>query len=227
MSRHDTDENLFAAADGAFDSGPYPGIVDGIYNRNRRGERVDYVHFWASTRARATELLWPDPLPGWDYALTEVAHCGSQKEHGVPEAAATTCSGRYLRRVVSASSARVIVLLGDTTLHDFETEFGDGLNFDNRLSGPVSCWGGSAMWSHFLIRTGRALTKPSSVTWDVSARDRLVPSPGLPNAFRRDRTPNPRIKRRAQTCMKPSGSAPSSHHVRGAAPDSCMITIGV
>src|SRR6266851_354016 len=33
MSRNDTDDDLFAAADGAFDVGPWPGIVDGIFNR--------------------------------------------------------------------------------------------------------------------------------------------------------------------------------------------------
>lgn len=40
MSRGDSDEDLFAAADGAFDDVRFPGIADGRYNRDRSGRRA-------------------------------------------------------------------------------------------------------------------------------------------------------------------------------------------
>jgi hypothetical protein len=50
-------------------------------------------------------------VPGQDYALTEVVHCGSGVERGVDEAL-ETCSSRYLKRVISLSPAKLLVLVG-------------------------------------------------------------------------------------------------------------------
>jgi hypothetical protein len=59
----------------------------------------------------ATDLLGRAPVPGQDYALTEVVHCGSGVERGVDEAL-ETCSSRYLKRVISLSPAKLLVLVG-------------------------------------------------------------------------------------------------------------------
>jgi len=129
-----SDEELFMGAEGAFDPGPWPGITDGIYNRDQTGRPVgDRVKFWAWTRRIAGELLEREPVPGWDYALTEVVHCGSRQEHGV-SAAVQACASRYLRRVLHASAASVIVLTGKTALGAFQAEMGVHLN--DRLWGP-------------------------------------------------------------------------------------------
>lgn len=50
--------------------------------------------------------------PGLDYALTEAVHCKSREEAGVASAA-KVCAPLYLSRVVAASPARTIVVLGD------------------------------------------------------------------------------------------------------------------
>jgi uracil-DNA glycosylase len=47
-----------------------------------------------------------------DYALSEVVHCKSESEIGV-DAAQDECAERYLRPIVEASGAAVVVCLGD------------------------------------------------------------------------------------------------------------------
>jgi len=122
MSRRDRDEDLFTAADGAFDDPRFPGIASGIYNRDRRGRRAGAaVPFWRWTRGIARELLGREPAPGDDYALTEVVHCGSQRETGVA-AALGTCASRYLRRVLAVSPAGVVVVVGATARGVFESQ---------------------------------------------------------------------------------------------------------
>lgn len=82
-----------------------------FYLLDVNGERHAAVSFWASVRARAEEILGRPPVPGMDYALTEVVHCGSRQEHKV-ERALDQCLVRYLEPVLSISSARVVVVLG-------------------------------------------------------------------------------------------------------------------
>lgn len=74
-------------------------------------EDFNKVAYWRSVRARARELLGRDPLPGVDFAMTEVVRCKSKCEVGV-EAALRACATRWLSRVVGQSAARVVVLLG-------------------------------------------------------------------------------------------------------------------
>ena len=122
MSRRDSDEDLFAAADGAFDDPRFPGIANGIYSRDRDGNQAARaVAFWRWTAATARELLGREPEPGADYALTEVVHCGSGGEAGVP-AALQMCTSRYLARIVAASPAAVIVVVRATARRVFEDQ---------------------------------------------------------------------------------------------------------
>ena len=69
------------------------------------------VRYWTAVRARAKEIIKRDPIPGKDFALTEVVHCKSKGETGV-EDALLFCTARWLGRVMSQSGASIIVLLG-------------------------------------------------------------------------------------------------------------------
>jgi hypothetical protein len=78
------------------------------------GWRKTYVHFWASARARAAEVYQKDRKAvelGIDFALTEVVHCKSRDEEGVLEAMGE-CADRYLKRVISISAAKVLIIYG-------------------------------------------------------------------------------------------------------------------
>src|SRR5258708_2861642 len=67
MSRQDSDEDLFAAADGAFDDPRFPGIAHAIYNRDRSGNPPSRpVPFWRWCASIARELLGREPVPGAD-----------------------------------------------------------------------------------------------------------------------------------------------------------------
>jgi len=73
------------------------------------------------TRTRATELLERPARAVVDFALTEVVHCKSVDEVGVDDAY-DTCVEQWLRPVVRAAGARVIVLFGvyaGKAFHDF------------------------------------------------------------------------------------------------------------
>lgn len=129
-----TDDELFEAADSAFDPGPWPGIIDGIYNRDQGGQRIGrWVSYWAWARRRASELLDRQPVPGTDYALTELVHCGSRDEHGVDDALAM-CTQLYLSRVLSLAAAKVFVLTGKKARSAGEAML--GIHLDDRLWGP-------------------------------------------------------------------------------------------
>jgi hypothetical protein len=77
------------------------------------------VVFCSSVRRRAIELFGREVDPGCDYVLSEVVHCKSRSEQGVREAL-PTCTERYLARVIAASAARIIVLLGVTARLAFQ-----------------------------------------------------------------------------------------------------------
>lgn len=110
-----------------FGGGRKQWIQEGIRKLMPDGSRKP-VRFWVEVRQRAIELLGKEVRPGIDYALTEVVHCSSRSEAGVPEAL-DECAKRYLRRVVELSGAKVIVVLGskikDTVKRDFSFSEGD------------------------------------------------------------------------------------------------------
>lgn len=77
----------------------------------RTGLRSRGVSYWGHARNRTGEILQRKIKPGIDFALTEVVHCKSRKEQGVPEAL-NFCIERYLQRVLSISAARVLIIYG-------------------------------------------------------------------------------------------------------------------
>ena len=83
---------------------------DGGWVTPREYNRVKY---WTSVRARAGELFGRAAVEGKDFALTEVVHCKSKDEQGVPDALAL-CTQRWLDKVLAQSSARIVVMLGKT-----------------------------------------------------------------------------------------------------------------
>ncbi len=107
-----TDE-IVSCCDDAFESWRKPGIIDGIYLSDKFGARgAKSIRYWLWARARARELLrGRQPVPGLDYAMTEVVHCGTQHEAGVADAFAT-CTDRYFERTLRAASAVVVVCVG-------------------------------------------------------------------------------------------------------------------
>lgn len=94
-----------------FGGGRRPWILDGNRRLNIDGTHSVARPYWSSIKRRAGEILGREPAPGVDYAMTEIVHCKSRKEMGV-KAALAECSGRYLRRVLQASGAAVIVGIG-------------------------------------------------------------------------------------------------------------------
>lgn len=91
-------------------------IRDGKQARNLDGSYGKPVSYWSSIRNRATELLNRAAVPGVDFALSEIVHCKSKGEVGVP-AAINECAARYLMRLLSCSPATVLVLVGRKTLN--------------------------------------------------------------------------------------------------------------
>lgn len=77
------------------------------------------VQFWVRVRKCAGELLGREADPAVDYVMTEVVHCKSTDEIGVAKAA-STCVDRHLDRVMTASSAPLIVVLGAKARDELE-----------------------------------------------------------------------------------------------------------
>ncbi len=105
-----------------------PWVKDGLYVLQRDGHSYsgDWVRFWASARSRSCEILGKtksEIKPGIDFALTEVVHCKSLKEEGVKQAQ-DFCSKLYLGRILSVSSARILVVLGAQAKEGIVNYFG-------------------------------------------------------------------------------------------------------
>ena len=96
------------------------------------------TRFWFAARARASELLERPAVAGTDFALTEVVHCKSPAEAGVAEAY-PTCVQTWLRPVLRAAAAPVIVLFGAHAKRAFHDQFGIGLGAP--MTGPIDVEG--------------------------------------------------------------------------------------
>jgi len=112
---------------------------DGVRSLHWDGSRGKAVRFWIEVRSRARELCERDVRPGVDYALTEVVHCKSRGEAGVPEAL-NECARRYLRRVVKLSGARVLVTLGTRAKVAVQQEFSRSIppTSEEVMFGPIT-----------------------------------------------------------------------------------------
>jgi hypothetical protein len=75
------------------------------------GSYSNAVHTWTEIRNRAGELLGREPLPGVDYAITDLVHCKSRSSVGVKEAI-RFCTRRFMSRILQQAGARVLVAIG-------------------------------------------------------------------------------------------------------------------
>lgn len=105
------DSSVVDYFDNRFVGGRKPWILNGTRPLLRDGKHDRPVQFWCSVRKCAEVVLGRRPVPGEDYALTEIVHCKSRSERGV-RAALGFCSGLYTDRILRASGARIIVSLG-------------------------------------------------------------------------------------------------------------------
>ena len=132
------DEALLDCADGAFDSGQLFGVEEGVYPTDSQGKRGRAVRYWEWARARAEEVLPPPVIPCLGYALTEVVHCSSTGEQHV-WSALRSCATLYLERVLAASPAQVVVLVGSVAKYAFKEQL--NLDVAGHLLGPVQVAG--------------------------------------------------------------------------------------
>jgi len=92
---------------------------------------------WNNTHKRAVELLGAEANPHSNYAITEIVHCKSKNAKGVEEAS-SFCVEKWMNSTISASPAKVIILLG-SNVRDFyakrilkaDDEFGSNYNYGN------------------------------------------------------------------------------------------------
>ena len=102
------------------------------------GPTRNWVRFWASCRARASELLGRPARMGEDFAISEVVHCKSKGERKeglrVTDLASEVCSDRYVTRIIAASAARVILPMGVIASREIRRIF--SIPADTRFFGP-------------------------------------------------------------------------------------------
>jgi hypothetical protein len=116
-------------------------VRSGLYALRQNGSYSDkWVRFWASTRARAREILGRGARPGVDYALTEVVRCKSRNELGVKEAQ-RFCSSRYLPRTLSVAKARALIVYGVPAKNAIYDQFGSTILPRGRNLGSLSIAG--------------------------------------------------------------------------------------
>ncbi len=155
-----SDDEILAAADSAFELGQQPGVFEGEILINGLGERVgSSVRYWRWAKRIASELLASHVVPGRDYALAEVVHCGSRFQEGVG-AALETCTSLYLDGVLGSSPARVVVAVGVMANRALRERY--GIDVAGKAWGPVAI-SGRQRW---VLR----LTHPSApVAWGLDS----------------------------------------------------------
>lgn len=89
----------------------------------RFDRRYPNVHYWTVVRAIARDVLGREPLPGHDYAITELVRCKSLKEEGA-WAALETCSSLYLARTLEVAGAKVVIALGKMACESIASHIG-------------------------------------------------------------------------------------------------------
>lgn len=108
---------------------------DGIRYLKKDGTYSYAVRFWVTLKSITNEVI-ENAIPGTDYAMTEVVHCKSKGEYGVPEARGV-CSQRYLSSVISLSPAKVIIILGSTAKGVFNSYYRIKIDEGQKLFGPA------------------------------------------------------------------------------------------
>lgn len=173
-----SDEQIVDFFNNRFSEGEKEWVRRGLYPRRRNGcYPTKWVRFFASARARASELLdvpRGHVRPGIDYVLSEVVHCKSRGEQGVREAL-RVCPGQYLNRTVSLSGASVVVCFGEHSAEAVCTTFGvpESVPDTNRMFGPLDIGGISRMFAFLPHPNARGVPKSFDAWIGTSGIDRL------------------------------------------------------
>ena len=113
------------------------------------------VRYWAEVQNQSSRIFGFDATAGIDYTMTEIVHCKSRGREGVASAA-MTCSNRWMNRILTTSSARVLLVLGNEAGEMLE-QF-TGLQQDQILH-KGSILAGSERWVLFLPAPGSSKTR--------------------------------------------------------------------
>jgi hypothetical protein len=156
-----SDNTIWESHHLAFGDGSRPYIIDGVWTTNAEGEKLKRVRYWSWIKKRAQELI-PDRsvIPGVDYALSEIVHCKSEHEVGVPEAA-QTCADLHFENLMSVAAARVVVVVGKIARQQIfgevipdglvERQMGGKPRLLSSLSHPASFGGGKKFASRYSV----------------------------------------------------------------------------
>lgn len=99
-----------------FSGGQKKWVKDGLYPLCKDGTyKKQWNRLWSACINRTLELTDSISIaPGIDFALTELTRCRAKK-HLRGNASSKECSSLYLKKVIAASSAQVIVCMGEST----------------------------------------------------------------------------------------------------------------
>jgi hypothetical protein len=85
------------------------------------GTRSDVVLYWRKIRRQIASILGksPDSVSARDdFVMTELVHCKSQSEFGVPEAL-RTCTELWMNRIFEHSPAKLLIIMGKKPAVEF------------------------------------------------------------------------------------------------------------
>lgn len=82
--------------------------------------------YWGWVEKQTKSLLGPDTVWYDAAVMTEVVHCKSNNEQGVPEAA-VHCSTRHMDRILAASTASLVVVVGGKAANAFRAAHQEAL----------------------------------------------------------------------------------------------------
>jgi len=104
-----TDERGYGAVDA-----PNMLEADRVILQNGKVAQGRPVPYWREVRGRVAEILNKDiseVSADHDYVMTELVHCKSFNEIGVPEALAF-CNAKWMNRIFMNSPARLVIVMG-------------------------------------------------------------------------------------------------------------------
>ena len=147
----------------------YGWTQDGLHvlQKDRENFAKRVVRYWAEVRKQAERIYGRDTVAGVDYTLTEVVHCKSRGREGV-KSASKTCSEKWLERIISLSSAKVLLVLGA----EAGEMIGEFLDLDESyISHRYLDYAGAYRWILFVPAPGSS--KPRKID-EILSEDELL-----------------------------------------------------
>ena len=117
-------------------------LRDRIYLKNGKLNEKTKVTHWNEIRGNAAAILGKDKAdvtPNKDYVMTELVHCKSREEIGVPEAL-SFCTQKFFHNILMATSAKLIFVLGVKPATHFRSLFHGIPDTWGMGSGSVGVW---------------------------------------------------------------------------------------